>query len=203
MFLGYLSLDLQNCIVDRLPNSRSLLSVPIIRPFCRLTIVCSSSVDQAQATRFSLFAVMCWISSHALNPWQLSKSLQNFYSIFCGGLSIGFLSSSLRMSPGRIRSVPVISDRQHNTEREIAAQHLGGFTSQGSNGQKFLEALCPGRSLTLHDLKLIALLGEFLTGIPFHRDFQRSRVLIVKWISDHYVELLPMIGILQIHVESH
>jgi hypothetical protein len=74
---------------------------------------------------------------------------------------------------------------------------LGDFTWDGSDGEKFLEAICPGRSLTLRDLTIIGLVCETLSCIKFHRDFRRSRALVVKWLSEHYSELSPLVSFMK------
>jgi hypothetical protein len=95
-----------------------------------------------------------------------------------------------------------ISDRANQSEKDVALGHLGGFRPGGSNGEKFLEMLCPGKCLRRQDLVNIGLICESVTNVRFERDFQRSRILVIKWLSDHFDQIRSVLEILRIRLES-
>jgi hypothetical protein len=80
----------------------------------------------------------------------------------------------------------------HKREREISDQHLGEFKPEGSLGLKFIQELCPTYSLTRESLVVLARLFSAMSSVPFPRDFTRRRGLIIKWFTDHIVELEPL-----------
>jgi hypothetical protein len=65
--------------------------------------------------------------------------------------------------------------RLNCSEKQLVEINLGDFKWERSDGEKFLEAICPGKSLTLQDLKVIGVLCESLTRIKFDRDFSRDQ----------------------------
>jgi hypothetical protein len=89
----------------------------------------------------------------------------------------------------------------HRSEKDIAREHLGNFQVENSRGWCFVESICPGKILTLKDLKLLGILCEHVTGIHFERDFQRKRALIYKWFDLHFDEIEPLAQIVHVDTE--
>jgi hypothetical protein len=95
---------------------------------------------------------------------------------------------------------PSDSATVHRSEKDVANEHLGDFQVENSRGWCFVEAICPGKPLTLKDLKVIGILCEHLTGIHFERNFQRKRALIYKWFDRHFDEIEPLAQI--VHLDT-
>jgi hypothetical protein len=92
--------------------------------------------------------------------------------------------------------------REQYTEKQRVEILLDGFEFEGSKGEQFLEAICPGKLLTFNDLKIIGLICESICGITFERDFGRSRALVAKWLTDHYDQISPLTEIVKIEAEE-
>jgi hypothetical protein len=85
-----------------------------------------------------------------------------------------------------------ISDRGHKPEGQISDEHLGKFTPDGSRGLEFVQRMCRSYSLTRESLIVLAQVFSAISCIPFHRDFTRRRILVIKWFDDHIEDLEPL-----------
>jgi hypothetical protein len=85
-----------------------------------------------------------------------------------------------------------ISDRGHDSEKEVADKHLGDFKAEGSRGQLFLKKLAPQGDITRVNLLWLGHVFSELTGVQFPRDFQRRRVLVIKWFNDNIEVFEPL-----------
>jgi hypothetical protein len=95
-----------------------------------------------------------------------------------------------------------ISDRSHQSEATISAQHMGSFKAEGSAGMLFLQSLCPGHRLARESLIVVAKVLSIISGIHFPRDYTRRKDLIVKWFTDHIHELEPIGRLLTLEPEG-
>jgi hypothetical protein len=95
-----------------------------------------------------------------------------------------------------------ISDRGHKPERQISDEHLGEFNPEGSRGMEFIESLCPSVSLTRESLIVLAQVFSVLSSVPFHRDFTRRRILVIKWFNDNVDQLEPFASLFTLETES-
>ena len=84
-------------------------------------------------------------------------------------------------------------NRRMRSEREITQMLLGDFTVEGSMGQQLIERITGHKDLrTVPLLSLTTCLSE-LIDVRIPRDYRRKKTLLVKWLSDHYYQLLPFV----------
>jgi hypothetical protein len=91
-----------------------------------------------------------------------------------------------------------ISDRRHNSEREVANQHLGDFEAENSRAYDFLIKLADGHEIVKRNLIDIAKIFATISGIPLPRDYTRRLDLIIKWFDVHLADLEPLSTIIKL-----
>jgi hypothetical protein len=95
-----------------------------------------------------------------------------------------------------------ISDRSHQSEATISAQHMGSFKAEGSAGMLFLQKLCHGRRLARESLIVVAKVLSIISGVHFPRDYTRRKDLIVKWFTDNIHDLERFAPFLTLETEG-
>jgi hypothetical protein len=91
-----------------------------------------------------------------------------------------------------------ISDRRHNSEREVAIQHLGTFDAENSRAWGFLVKLANGHELVKKHLIDVAKIFATISGIQLPRDYTRRLDLIVKWFDVNLADLEPLSTIIKL-----
>jgi hypothetical protein len=91
-----------------------------------------------------------------------------------------------------------ISDRRHNSEREVANQHLGDFEAENSRAHDFLSKLADGHEIVNRNLIDIAKIFATISGIQLPRDYTQRLDLIVKWFDVHLADLEPLSTIIKL-----
>jgi hypothetical protein len=91
-----------------------------------------------------------------------------------------------------------ISDRAHDSEREVSSKHLADFQSRGSLGEKFAERIAPGMVWDKKRLIVLGITCSNITSLQFPRDFTRTRELVYKWLTDNYSTIEPLAALLRL-----
>jgi len=91
-----------------------------------------------------------------------------------------------------------ISDRRHNSEREVAIQHLGNFDAENSRAWQFLVKLADGHELVKKHLVDVAKIFATISGIQLPRDYTRRSDLVVKWFDVNLARLEPLAAIIKL-----
>jgi hypothetical protein len=91
-----------------------------------------------------------------------------------------------------------ISDRAHDSEKEVNRKHLGDFQSKGSLGEHFTEQFRPpGVVWDKPSLIALGILCSDIADVRFPRDYRRTRELVYKWLTDHYDPIQPLAGVIR------
>lgn len=83
--------------------------------------------------------------------------------------------------------------RNGKGEKERADELLGDFVANGSLGEKAIEEITGHTEVTLEFLAFVARILSIMTGCKIERDYWRRKALILKWMTEHYEEIEPLL----------
>ena len=70
---------------------------------------------------------------------------------------------------------------------------LGDFKVEGSMGQQLIERITGHKDLRRESLQSLTTFLSVLINVRVPRDYRRKKPLLVKWLNEHYHEILPHI----------